>query len=192
MRRPRSARRAADRPRAVSRDWIPASDGGAHRRRQSRRGAPGIRAMPAAARGGARGLSVARDRVDLPRAPRRATPRHQLRERTPDEESSRDRRRSGSTGRAGRRRLGFVVLGAASAAIGLAATAPCCMRGDADAAAGVSADSVGIFRPASGRPERGRSCGAFAERADGRRAARSGSRTSTRTASRGSTPPSRS
>ena len=60
------AGRAGDRPRAVSRDRIPAPDGGAHRRRQSRGGAPGVRAVPTAARGGARGLPVARDRVDLP------------------------------------------------------------------------------------------------------------------------------
>ena len=64
--------RADDRARAVSRDRIPASDGGARRRRQPGGGAPGVRAVPTAARGGARRLPVARDRVDLPRPSRSA------------------------------------------------------------------------------------------------------------------------
>ena len=58
--------RADDPARAVSRDGIPASDGRARRGRQPGRGAPGLRAVPAAARGRARRLPVARDRVDLP------------------------------------------------------------------------------------------------------------------------------
>ena len=67
--------RADDRARAVSRDRIPTSDGGACRRRQPGRGAPRVRAVPAAARGRARRLPVARDRVDLPRASRSAAAR---------------------------------------------------------------------------------------------------------------------
>ena len=67
--------RADDRARAVPRDGIPAADGGARRRRQPRRGAPRVRALPTAPRGGARRLPVTRDRVDLPRPARSAAPR---------------------------------------------------------------------------------------------------------------------
>ena len=62
--------RADDRARAVSRDGIPASDGGARRRRQPGGGTSGLRALPTASRGGARNLPLTRDRVDLPRPSR--------------------------------------------------------------------------------------------------------------------------
>src|SRR5579862_9028956 len=61
--------RGTDRALAVSRRWIPPSDGGTRRRGKPRRGAARVRAVPAASRGGARRVSVAGDRVDLPCAP---------------------------------------------------------------------------------------------------------------------------
>ena len=48
------------------------ADGGARGRGQPGRGAPGVRTVPAAARRGARRVSVAGDRLDLPPAPGRA------------------------------------------------------------------------------------------------------------------------
>ena len=65
--------RAGDRARAISREGISASDGGARCRRQPGGGAPGVRAMPPAPRRRARRLPVARDRVGLPRAARTAS-----------------------------------------------------------------------------------------------------------------------
>ena len=61
--------RGTDRALAVSRGWIPPSDGGTRRRGKPRRGASRVRAVPAASRGGARRVSVAGDRLDLPCTP---------------------------------------------------------------------------------------------------------------------------
>ena len=61
--------RGTDRALAVSRGWIPPSDGGTRGRGEPRRGASRVRAVPAAARGGARRVSVAGDRLDLPCTP---------------------------------------------------------------------------------------------------------------------------
>ena len=91
-------RRGAGRPRAVPRDRLPAADGGAHRRRQPRGGAPGVRAVPTAARGRL-GPTVTRDRSIYPRAPQRIFPGTSP-ERTPEGESSRRSSRSGRKGRA--------------------------------------------------------------------------------------------
>src|SRR5262249_47020864 len=61
--------RGTDRALAVSRGWIPPSDGGTRRRGKPRRGASRVRAVPAASRGGARRVSVAGDGLDLPCTP---------------------------------------------------------------------------------------------------------------------------
>src|SRR5262249_11130883 len=65
--------RGADRALAVSGGWIPPSDGGACRRGKPRRGASRVRAVPAPSRGGARHVSVAGARRDLPCTPRGTT-----------------------------------------------------------------------------------------------------------------------
>ncbi len=61
--------RGTDRALTVSRGWIPPSDGRTRRRGKRRRGASRVRAVPAASRGGARRVSVAGDRLDLPCTP---------------------------------------------------------------------------------------------------------------------------
>ena len=61
--------RGTDRALAVSRGRIPPSDGRTRRRGKPRRGASRVRAVPAASRGGARRVSVAGDRLDLPCTP---------------------------------------------------------------------------------------------------------------------------
>ncbi len=58
--------RGTDRALAVSRGWIPPSDGGTRRRGKPRRSASRVRAVPAASRGRARRVSIAGDRRDLP------------------------------------------------------------------------------------------------------------------------------
>ena len=58
--------RGTDRALAVSRGWIPPSDGGTRRRGKPRRSASRVRAVPAASRGRAGRVSVAGDRRDLP------------------------------------------------------------------------------------------------------------------------------
>ena len=64
--------RADDRARPVPGDGLPASDGGARRRRRPGGGLARVRALPSAPRGRARDVPVTGDRVDLPRAPRGA------------------------------------------------------------------------------------------------------------------------
>jgi hypothetical protein len=62
--------RAGGRARAVSRERLPAPDGGARRRRQPGGGAPGLRALSTAPRRRARRVPVAGDRLDLSRPAR--------------------------------------------------------------------------------------------------------------------------
>ena len=61
--------RGTDRALTVSRGRIPPSDGRTRRRGKPRRGASRVRAVPAASRGGARRVSVAGNRLDLPCTP---------------------------------------------------------------------------------------------------------------------------
>ena len=189
--------RAGDRACAVSRSRVPASDGGACRRRQSSGGAPGVRAVPAAARGGARRLPVARDRVDLPRPPRSAAaPR-------PSGGVSRAAEPTGEHPSAiqrgtGRRRPPRVAGGGSCRARlrrdrdrgQRRSRRSCCSRGRSrpgGAPASPPTRSGSSTRARAARAARSRS-GRSPSARRRRRAARSGSRTPTGTASRGSTP----
>ena len=149
--------RANDRARAVSRNGIPASDGSARRRRQPRRGASRVRAMPNAPRGRARKLPLPGDRVDLPRAARSASSpgcaaaaaEPAIRDAAPLADL--DRAPEPGFARRSARRKGVAVAAVVVAVTAAAVAGVLATRGGATHATAVAANAVGLIDTRSGR-----------------------------------------